>query len=530
MALASACNPTYQAGSSGNTDDVYYSPHDKPQSQQAPASTNPSSGYSQNNGYQAPENNGNNQNNSGYNQDNSDYSQDPSQQNSRSTTSQTTDGSGNTYVTNNYYNTDDYYDYAYSARIKRFYNPADGYGYYDPYYTNAYWYDYSPASYGVSIYMGYNWWAPSYYYYSPFAYPTIGFSYGWGYPYYGFSIGFGFGFGYGYGYGYGYPYYPYYGGYYGYGCGYYGYGCGYNPCYYNSYDSYNNVYYGPRGGIASDGGKAGPTRPPRSVGDSYESAVIGGKIAPSNPDLTDRIRSQNINSSRQSESAPGGGRSSEGKSNTISRDRNSEYNTNPATGSGKNSEGRDMKTEPRYNAPSTGSETPGTNPGRGQNGAGERPDTRPNTQPSNFGETPDTKTGRPSGTTPGRENQYNTPDTRSNPGYSNPDTRPGTGPDRRENTQPKNQPDMNSPKGNNGAPDMNRYQRARTNSQNRTREEGSKGNIFQRVFGGGEKQQAPNAQPGGRQSTPSAQPGGGRQSSPSAPSRGNSGGGRPPRK
>ena len=62
-------------------------------------------------------------------------------------------------LTNNYYyDQDDYYDYAYSANIRRFYSPVVGYSYYDPFYTNLYWYDYNPVHWGTSIYLGYNWW------------------------------------------------------------------------------------------------------------------------------------------------------------------------------------------------------------------------------------------------------------------------------------------------------------------------------------------------------------------------------------
>jgi hypothetical protein len=82
------------------------------------------------------------------------------------------------------YDPDDYYDYSYSSRIRRFHTDVyTGWGYYDPYFTNMYWYDYCPASWGISIYMGYNWWWPSYYYrpyyYDPFWY-DYGFRYGWG--------------------------------------------------------------------------------------------------------------------------------------------------------------------------------------------------------------------------------------------------------------------------------------------------------------------------------------------------------------
>lgn len=68
------------------------------------------------------------------------------------------------------FDSDDYYDYSYSTRIKRFHRPIVTYGYYDPYYTNAYWYNYDPYFYGTSVYMGYSWWGPSYYnsyYWSP---------------------------------------------------------------------------------------------------------------------------------------------------------------------------------------------------------------------------------------------------------------------------------------------------------------------------------------------------------------------------
>lgn len=90
------------------------------------------------------------------------------------------------------YDPDDYYDYSYASRISRFHtNVYLGFGYYDPFFTNMYWYDYCPASFGISIYMGYNWWWPNYYYrpyyYDPFFY-HCGFNYGWGwyrpYPYY----------------------------------------------------------------------------------------------------------------------------------------------------------------------------------------------------------------------------------------------------------------------------------------------------------------------------------------------------------
>ena len=86
-------------------------------------------------------------------------------------------------ATSGNYDPDDYYDYAYASRIRRFHtNVYVGWGYYDPFFTNMYWYDYQPASWGISIYMGYNWWWPGYYrpyYYSPCWY-DYGWRYGWG--------------------------------------------------------------------------------------------------------------------------------------------------------------------------------------------------------------------------------------------------------------------------------------------------------------------------------------------------------------
>ena len=82
------------------------------------------------------------------------------------TTESYTDRNGDTYVTNNYY--DDYYDYSYSSRIRRFYHPQSSFSYYNSYYTNSYWYNYNPHSWGVSIYLGYNWWNPHPYHYNPY--------------------------------------------------------------------------------------------------------------------------------------------------------------------------------------------------------------------------------------------------------------------------------------------------------------------------------------------------------------------------
>ena len=71
------------------------------------------------------------------------------------------------------YDEDDYYDYAYSARLRRFYHPFAYSDYYADYYTNLYWYTHDPLYWGTSIYLGYSWWYPSYYsrWYDPFYWP-----------------------------------------------------------------------------------------------------------------------------------------------------------------------------------------------------------------------------------------------------------------------------------------------------------------------------------------------------------------------
>jgi len=88
---------------------------------------------------------------------------------------------GETTVINNYYeddyDMDDYYDYMYASRIRRFNRPNAGFGYYDPFYTNAYWYSYDPFVFGNSIYSSYSFFNP----YAPWGWNT------WGSP--GLNIG-----------------------------------------------------------------------------------------------------------------------------------------------------------------------------------------------------------------------------------------------------------------------------------------------------------------------------------------------------
>jgi hypothetical protein len=79
---------------------------------------------------------------------------------------------------------DDYYDYEYAARLRRFQRPLAGYGYYNNYYTNSYFYNNNPYYFGSSIYNGYSFWGPSYtmYSYNPssFWYWNSGWNWGTG--------------------------------------------------------------------------------------------------------------------------------------------------------------------------------------------------------------------------------------------------------------------------------------------------------------------------------------------------------------
>lgn len=176
----------------------------------------------------------------------------------------------NPYYKDREFKYDDYYDYEYATRIKRFDNQIYGLGYYDNYYTNSYWYNQNPYYYGTSVYNGYCWWGNGYNMYS--YNPSLNFYYnnGWysSYPSYGY-MGYnpynnwgnsywqgyynGFNNGYHNGYYNGWNGYPYYG--YGYNTinpygNYYGYGSGYNNGngwgYYNSYDNNSGYTYGPR--------------------------------------------------------------------------------------------------------------------------------------------------------------------------------------------------------------------------------------------------------------------------------------------
>jgi hypothetical protein len=169
-------------------------------------------------------------------------------------------------IINNYYY-GDYYDYAYSSRIRRFYRPyASVSSYYDPFFTNMFWYNYDPFYSGVSIYLGYGaipmyypgyYWSPytSYFGMAPFGFPSM-----WSHYYFGSSYWYGFQSGY----------------YAGYHTRYWG-----TPYYYmyNSFDrshwyyTDSNTHYGPdsyRGGTTSTGRRRDVSSRETSFAENFE--------------------------------------------------------------------------------------------------------------------------------------------------------------------------------------------------------------------------------------------------------------------
>lgn len=198
-------------------------------------------------------------------------------------TEQYVDEDGNTYITNNYYGDDDY-DYFYASRINRFHRPIHGFGYYDPFYTNMYWYNYDPFFYGTSIYAGWGMGG----FYNPWHRP-------WGWNSWGGGFGMGWN-SWGGGFGMGWGYQPFCHGGWGMGMGGWGmdgYGMGYNQGYwngyydgmamgggyYNTFDQNSGIYYGHRGGSA---GNAGSGLRSNSLGERYNRAAATGLVSHAN--------------------------------------------------------------------------------------------------------------------------------------------------------------------------------------------------------------------------------------------------------
>jgi len=194
------------------------------------------------------------------------------------------DENGNN-VTNNYYG--DYYaddnDYAYSSRIRRFHRNNTAWGYYDPWYTNMYYYNYDPFFWGTSINVGfwpnYGWGGNNWGWGGGFGWNN-GFNNGWGWNN-GWNNGWGGGFGtpacFGGGFGGGW------------GGGNYwnGYNNGFNDGlayggYYNTFDSNSGIYYGHRGSTGNAGSTIGSGYRNTSIATAYNKAAQEGKVLHAN--------------------------------------------------------------------------------------------------------------------------------------------------------------------------------------------------------------------------------------------------------
>jgi len=91
-------------------------------------------------------------------------------------------------ATDNQFDMDDNYDYMYASRLRRFHGNSFSNDYYDPFFTNSFFYNQNPLMFGSSIYNGYNFWNP----YSPWGWNRPGWGFGWN-SWNGWNAGMGWG-------------------------------------------------------------------------------------------------------------------------------------------------------------------------------------------------------------------------------------------------------------------------------------------------------------------------------------------------
>lgn len=106
----------------------------------------------------------------------------PAMEYDRLETTTQTDGNGNTYITNNYYNDDDfgYNDFYYSSQLRRFYSPGFRYfNYWDPWFSNYYFYDMNPWGWNSCIFNSYSFYNFNSFN-SPFMWNNCMNNWGWG--------------------------------------------------------------------------------------------------------------------------------------------------------------------------------------------------------------------------------------------------------------------------------------------------------------------------------------------------------------
>ena len=172
LLVAAGCTTQYQA--KAPYDDVYYSSRDLPpttsskvvvKQSQVPVATDYTASSSEDTAQQTD-------NQASNATEYSNYEDQPSGVVSESYS----EPGGDTYINNNFY--DNYYDYAYASRLRRFHSNYYANSYYDDYYSNMYYYDYDPWSWGTSIYFNSGWYSPAF-----------GLSFGWGWPSYSYGYG-----------------------------------------------------------------------------------------------------------------------------------------------------------------------------------------------------------------------------------------------------------------------------------------------------------------------------------------------------
>lgn len=258
-----------------------------------------------------------------------------------SVTDNSSNEDGNTYITNNYYEDNDnfgnYNDYYYTSRLRRFYNPTCmGYNYWDPWYTNYYFYDMNPWGWNSNIFFSnfmFNW--NTYNIYNTYYYNT--FNYGYGNfgtfspcfsPYYDPYI---------------WHYQTYHAGYCGWGNNGFGNGFnngfnnGYNNGYWNGYydglnSAYNNGWntgygmWGPRREMADNGSNTGRQNTVDAIQNNNNRTIenSGTKPVVTKPDLTVTNDNTSISTKPSLTSIP-----KEGV--IIDRTSGNVINTNPST-------------------------------------------------------------------------------------------------------------------------------------------------------------------------------------------------------
>jgi len=159
--VAGGCATTYH--SAREFDGIYYTPRanrpDEPRHQaNLPATTRDEPGVSQTDYREIPDNQQYYEYNEYYETEALNYPE------------------AETYTARRWYYSESDYDFSYAARIRRFHRPNYRWAYFDPWFTNMYWYNHNPMYFGVSIYAGYGalgffypgfmFWNPTFYWYS----------------------------------------------------------------------------------------------------------------------------------------------------------------------------------------------------------------------------------------------------------------------------------------------------------------------------------------------------------------------------